>query len=75
MALNTGNCTYSFSRFHVQAINTKEIKVKTKKETWQGRREFLFSTIIAIVQVNDSQTELLKSMFSWFHILPFYLPI
>ncbi|XP_049403204.1 uncharacterized protein LOC125866872 [Solanum stenotomum] len=60
MALNAGNCTYFFSRFYVQAINTKETRVKTKRETWQGRRELLFSTIIAIVQVNDSQTELLK---------------
>ncbi|KAM3268449.1 putative protein isoform X1 [Capsicum chacoense] len=61
MALTIGNCTNSFSRFYVQAIdNTKEIKVTTKKETWQGRRGLLFSTIVAIVQVNDSQNELLK---------------
>ncbi|KAJ8542259.1 hypothetical protein K7X08_017125 [Anisodus acutangulus] len=60
MALTAGNCT-SFSRFYVKAIDSKEIKVKTKKELWQGRRELLFSTIlIAAVQVNDSQTELLK---------------
>ncbi|MCD7447207.1 hypothetical protein HAX54_026326 [Datura stramonium] len=66
MALTSGNCTYPFSRFHVQAIDAKETKVTTKKETWQlgggrRRRELLFSTVlIAIVQVNDSQTELLK---------------
>lgn len=64
MALTCGNCNYSISRFYVQAIDTKEIKVKTKKETWQGRRSFLFSTVlISLVQVNDSQSELLKSMF------------
>ncbi|XP_055811382.1 uncharacterized protein LOC129881074 [Solanum dulcamara] len=61
MALTAGNCNYSISRFYVQAIDTKEIKVTTKKETWQGRRDLLFSTVlIALVQVNDSQTELLK---------------
>ncbi|XP_059317594.1 uncharacterized protein LOC132068125 isoform X1 [Lycium ferocissimum] len=61
MALTAGNCTYSLTRFYVKAVDTKEIRVTTKKEAWQGRREFLFSTVlIAAVQVNDSQTELLK---------------
>ncbi|XP_009798910.1 uncharacterized protein LOC107781256 [Nicotiana tabacum] len=60
MALTAGSNAYSLSRFYVQAADTKEIKVTTKKETWHGRRELIFSTVIAAVQVNDSKTELLQ---------------
>ncbi|CAK9183944.1 unnamed protein product [Ilex paraguariensis] len=45
--------------YKVQAIDNREGRIRTRG-TERGRRGLLLSTAIAVIQVNDSRTELLK---------------
>lgn len=47
---------------YLQGAETREDTGKLKKVKERGRRELLLSSAVAVAQVTDSRTELLKSI-------------